>query len=82
VTFVPDGRAGKGAGRCEVVWEVKAGRKGEFLLEIRSGYEVTCHLRRQSDGTWKGRWIHYEKMAIVLSPGHMMAERGRAGHLI
>jgi hypothetical protein len=79
--FLSDGRVGEGAGGCELFWDVKAGRGGRLFLEISSGCEITCRLRRGSDGTWRGRWIHHEKMPIVLSPVQMMAERAGTTHL-
>jgi glycosyltransferase involved in cell wall biosynthesis len=81
MTFLRDGRVGDGAGGCEVFWDVKAGKGGQLFLEISSGCEITCRLGRRSDGTWRGRWIHHEKMAIVLSPVHKMAGRAGTGHL-
>jgi glycosyltransferase involved in cell wall biosynthesis len=78
MTFRSDGRVGEGAGGCEILWDVKVGRGARLFLEVSSGPDVTCRLRRQSDGTWRGRWIHHEKMPIVLSPVGTVADRGGA----
>jgi glycosyltransferase involved in cell wall biosynthesis len=75
MTFSPDGRVGEGAAGCEVFWDVKAARGSQIFLELSSGCEITCRLRREPDGTWRGRWIHHEKMPIVLSPVRMGADR-------
>lgn len=72
MTFLSDGRVGRGAAGCEVFWDVKM-EDGHFFLEISSGNEITCRLKKESDGSWKGRWIHYEKMPIVLLPLPVMA---------
>jgi hypothetical protein len=75
MTFLPDGRVGEGAAGCEVFWDVKAGERGELFLEISSGCAVICRLRQEADGSWRGRWIHYEKMPIVLSPVQGLADK-------
>jgi len=67
MTFLADGRVGEGAGGCEVFWNLKS-RNGSLALELSSGASVTCRLQRKQDGSWRGRWFHYEKMPIVLSP--------------
>jgi glycosyltransferase involved in cell wall biosynthesis len=68
MTFGLDGRVHDGAGGCEVFWDIRPEGKKGFLLELSSGREVTCRLRRRADGTWGGRWVNYERMPIVLSP--------------
>ena len=68
MTFGHDGRVQDGAGGCEVFWDIRPGGKRGFLLELSSGREVTCRLRRKADGTWGGRWVNYERMPIALSP--------------
>jgi len=75
MTFLRDGRVGEGAAGCEVFWDVKAGERGELFLEISSGYAVTCRLRREADGSWRGRWLHHEKMPIVLFPVQALADK-------
>src|ERR1035441_7044228 len=67
MTFLPDGRVGEGAAGCEVFWRLKR-KEGQVVLEILSGTEVTCRLERESDESWRGRWLHHEKMTVVLSP--------------
>ena len=67
MTFLSDGRVGEGAAGCEVFWDVKL-ENGHCCLEISSGGQITCRLKRQANGSWSGRWIHYEKMPIVLAP--------------
>jgi hypothetical protein len=67
MTFLPDGRVGEGIGGREVFWNVKK-QNGSTLLELSSGESVTCRLKPQRDGSWRGRWRHCEKMPIVLSP--------------
>lgn len=77
MTFLSDGRVGDGAAGCEVFWDVKM-EDGHFFLEIASGNEITCRLKRELDGSWKGRWIHHEKMLIVLLPTPLMATSKRS----
>src|ERR1035438_128164 len=67
MTFLADGRVGEGAAGCEVFWRLKR-KEGQVVLEILSGTEVTCRLEQESDGIWRGRWLHHEKMAVVLNP--------------
>jgi Glycosyl transferase family 2 len=67
MTFLADGRVGEGAAGCEVFWRLEM-VKGRVVLEISSGTEITCRLKQDSDGAWRGRWIHHEKMAVVLAP--------------
>ena len=80
MTFMSDGGVGEGAAGCEVFWDVKPGRGGELFLEISSGCEITCRLRWESDGTWRGKWLYHEKMPIVLSPIDMMTDRASTRH--
>jgi hypothetical protein len=66
MTFLPDGRIGKGAAGCEMFWDVKM-ENGHAFLEICSNASLTCRLQQQPDGTWTGRWISFERMPIVLA---------------
>jgi hypothetical protein len=67
MTFLLDGRVGEGAGGCEVFWDVTA-NNGSFVLELSSGEQLTCRLKLQPGGGWRGRWLHHEKMPIELAP--------------
>ncbi len=68
MTFLGDGRIGLGARRCERFWDIKLDRRAGLLLEISSGAELTCRLRAEPDGTWKGQWLHHEGMPVVIAP--------------
>jgi glycosyltransferase involved in cell wall biosynthesis len=67
MTFQPNGKVGKGAGGRELFWDLKIDA-GIAVLEIFSGSELTCSLKRGSDGRWRGQWNRFEKMPIVLTP--------------
>jgi len=73
--FLPDGRVGEGAGGSEVFWDVKS-ENGDMVLELSSGGQLTCRLKRENDGLWRGRWLHYEKMPVVLAPLRKISEKG------
>jgi glycosyltransferase involved in cell wall biosynthesis len=68
MTFLPDGSIGKGAAGCERYWDLKLDKKEGLVLEISSGWELTCRLHRNEAGTWSGRWLHHEQMPVRLSP--------------
>ena len=65
LAFLADGSVGLGAGGREQVWDVR-GEGGQLVLEIASQDEVTCRLRQDEAGTWRGEWLHGEKMAIAV----------------
>ena len=74
MTFLPNGRIGKGADGCELFWNTKI--KGDScFLEIFSGDTLTCALKRAADGKWHGQWTQFERMPIVLTP---IASRGKS----
>lgn len=64
--FLCNGRIGKGGGGCELFWDVKC-EEGQSFLDIYSGCALTCRLKRDQDGNWRGRWSHFERMPVVLS---------------
>ncbi len=68
MTFLANGQVGDGAARCERFWDIKADRSEGISLEISSGLELTCRLTPQPDGTWQGKWLHHERMPVILSP--------------
>ena len=67
IRLMPNGRVGLGAGGRELYWDVKIEKAGRFL-EIYSGEALTCRLKQQPDGSWRGRWTEFEKMPILLTP--------------
>ena len=67
MTFTTNGKVGLGAAGCELFWEVKIEEDGRFL-EIYSGEALTCRLKQKPDGSWRGKWVKFEKMPIVLTP--------------
>ncbi len=68
MTFLPNGRVGTGAARCEWFWDIKRNADSELILELSSGTELTCRLQLQADGSWRGRWLNFERMPVVLKP--------------
>lgn len=67
MSFLPNGLVGVGAARCETYWSLRV-RKGRAVLTLRAEKETTCRLVRTADGVWRGRWLHYERMPVELSP--------------
>jgi len=67
MTFRSDGRIGKGAAGCEMFWDIRM-ETNDIFLEISSGCHLTCRLKLEPDGIWKGRWFVFEKMPIHLVP--------------
>jgi len=65
--FSRAGHVGLGAGGCEVLWRIETDERG-VCLDILSGDERTCRLRRCADSVWRGEWLVHEKMPIDLVP--------------
>jgi hypothetical protein len=61
----PGGRVDEGAAECEVRWDVNQ-VDGEPVLTISREDRPTCHLRRNGDGTWRGKWLEFERMPVEL----------------
>lgn len=59
--LLPGGKVGTGSAKCEESWQIRGGR---LVLLDRDG-KVTAELDQVADG-WRGRWIRFEKMAVVL----------------
>jgi hypothetical protein len=62
-----DGTVTDGAKDCERFWDVRE-ECGQFWLSLYSLHSLTCELRLERDGVWRGKWIDYEKMPIELVP--------------
>jgi hypothetical protein len=41
---------------------------GEAILTLGRLDRPTCHLKRDSDGVWRGAWLEHERMPIELIP--------------
>jgi hypothetical protein len=67
ISFCINGTIGAGKAAMEQFWDIYED-SGKIFLEISSDKSKTCVLELQSNNTWKGRWIHYEKMPIELTP--------------
>ena len=65
--FLPDGRVGEGAAGCEVLWDIRT-HDSRLCLEIFGRTQKTLAVTLDADGTWRGRWLCYEKMSVELSP--------------
>lgn len=62
------GHIGDGSADCERTWQVETLPIGQVLtISDRSG-GPTCHLKRDADGTFRGRWLRHERMPIELTP--------------
>ncbi len=66
--FTAAGRIGRGSARCEAFWNLYEDNSGRVVLDIQSDTDLTCRLLRGSDGAWRGRWEHFERMPIELWP--------------
>jgi hypothetical protein len=83
MSFRPDGRVGDGSAGCEVYWTLHESSEGP-VLEISSMEAVTCRLRRDARGVWRGAWLIFERMPVELTPqprrvGRPPAEEGHTG---
>jgi hypothetical protein len=65
--LAPNGVVGEGARDCERFWGLRE-VDGQFWLGLYSYEKLTCDLRLDMDGTWRGRWVDHEKMPIELVP--------------
>lgn len=78
--FLPDGLVGRGEAGAEVYWSLEA-RPDGWHLALSSQTELTCDLRREADGVWRGRWERHERMPIEISPLHGNAATARKHRL-
>lgn len=62
------GHIREGAADCERTWQVETLPIGQVLTISDGGGNPTCHLKRDSDGTFRGRWLRHEQMPIELVP--------------
>lgn len=67
MTFNADGKVGHGARTRETCWNLLM-TNGVPTLEISSDEGLTCRLKRQTDGSWTGKWRVFEKMPVWLYP--------------
>jgi len=63
--LLPEGVIGRGAGSCERRWKL-CRLDGQAVLTILGDDRTTCHLMRDVDGVWRGRWLIAERMPIEL----------------
>jgi hypothetical protein len=66
--LLPDLSIGQGAAEMEVGWMIEADKDGLPLLSLRNANAPTCFLRPAADGTWRGRWLVYDRGAVELRP--------------
>lgn len=65
-----------GGTAMEVGWMVEEAHDQTAVLSICNRGGPTCFLRQSDDGSWRGRWLVYQRMPIILqSPGAGMAAR-------
>ena len=67
--FLPDGQIGAGRGACETHWLVERESSGTMVLKLFGQSLQTVRLEPGSRGTWNGRWLVFEGMEVLLSPG-------------
>jgi hypothetical protein len=63
---LPNGRIDTSKNDLEQFWDVYEERENVYL-EILSDRLKVCSLSLGRDNVWRGKWLHYEKMPIVLS---------------
>ena len=73
VVLAERGHIGEGAADCERTWQVESLPIGQVLTISDRGGNPTCHLKRDPDGTFRGRWLRHERMPIELVPLAMQA---------
>jgi hypothetical protein len=66
INFLPNGRIDTSKNDLEQFWDVYEERENVYL-EILSDRLKVCSLSLGRDNVWRGKWLHYEKMPIVLS---------------
>jgi hypothetical protein len=74
LTLLPGQKVGDGGTRWEQVWRLEQGQ-GRATLVIGGHAGVTCRLREDADGVWRGRWLHQEQMPVEL---HRLADNPRS----
>jgi hypothetical protein len=63
--FARDGCILEGAAGCEVRWELREESDAASLV-ILGKDGVTCRLSSDDRRTWRGRWLHHERMPVEL----------------
>lgn len=61
--FLENGLIGVGAAGREAFWDLRE-TDGEMTLIISSEDEVTCRLKQDKAGVWRGRWMVFERMPV------------------
>jgi hypothetical protein len=77
MTFKVDGTVGQGSARCELFWDLELSGEDQFLA-VYGDCQLTMKLKLDGEGTWRGQWLHYERMDIALVPlvsAHTTAKR-------
>ena len=64
VKFSPYGTFEYGGAGCEYYWTIRSGR----LLIMGEDGKLTMDLEKNNKGEWFGKWLHHEKMPILLIP--------------
>ena len=59
-------KVGEGAAECERRWDVNI--DGDAILTLSRLDRPTCHLKRDTDGAWRGAWLEHERMPIEFIP--------------
>lgn len=62
------GVVGHGRARLEGTWRLEEGDDGDAELVIAGRGVDTARLNPNGDGSWHGRWLVYERMAVELRP--------------
>ena len=69
-----DGTVGAGAAGCERWWDLRVvkttpGEARTVQLEIFGEQGLTCRVRQDGAGVWRGAWVVYERCAVELRVG-------------
>src|SRR4030095_7486332 len=65
--FEMDGHISIGSAGCERYWDIRL-YDGKMYLEIFSGVGKTLAAEKVNGGSWKGRWLIFERMPIEIAP--------------
>jgi Stealth protein CR2, conserved region 2/Mannosyltransferase putative/Stealth protein CR3, conserved region 3/Stealth protein CR4, conserved region 4 len=65
--FRSDGGIGAGGERLEKIWRIHR-RDGDMLLDIGHAGGLTCRLKLDEGGVWRGRWENFEQMPVEVYP--------------
>jgi hypothetical protein len=67
IEMKPGFEVGLGKGAWETAWDVEQRGRG-VSLTLHNGKRKMCVLDQGKQGTWHGRWLHFERAAVQVAP--------------